>query len=141
MPSIATIALAGSELDRAVVGADASTLEATHLPPLLTTPGEDVTLAYDSYCVGPEISDAEARCDVSGSVFLRPRGGTSFTEAVLERETPGGARLVHRVAPALATSGFEYYAVLRASPRWRNGARGRRCRTASQLPAGESRNR
>ena len=35
---------------------------------------------------GPEISDAEAGCDVSGSVFLRPRGGTSFTEAVLERE-------------------------------------------------------
>ena len=113
--SIATIALAGSELDRAVVDGDPSTLEATHLSPLLTTPGEDVTLAYDSYCVGPEVSnEAEAGCDVSGSVFVRPRGGTSFTEVVLERETPAGGRLVHRVAPALAASGFEYYAVLRA---------------------------
>src|SRR6187455_804863 len=49
-------------------------IDATHLPPLITVPGEQVTLRYDIYCPPPDGAATDA-CDGAGTVYAR--AGTS----------------------------------------------------------------
>jgi hypothetical protein len=91
-------------------------LEATHLPPLLTRPGERVDLRYDAFCVFSE-GAPDTACDAEGAVFVRPGDTGPFHELAL-RESGGAAdaRLGAVVPPAIARAagGFSYYAVLRS---------------------------
>lgn len=95
----------------------APSLEATHLPPLLTMPGESVRLAYEAFCVGVETAGDEV-CDVSGTVFVRSHPEQDFARIRLENmSSVEGRRLVADVPESIAgsASGFEYYAVLEES--------------------------
>jgi hypothetical protein len=103
-------------------------VEATHLPPLLATPGERVELRYDAFCVFSE-SAPDSACDVEGAVFVRPGDAGPFRSLALQED--GGAsegRLGATVPTAIARAagGFSYYAVLRSRT---NGA-------SVTLPAG-----
>jgi hypothetical protein len=114
-----TAALAGAMLaERGADGAGPA-LEAIHLPPLLTTAGEDVQLAYEAFCVGAEAeAAADESCKVEGTVFIRPRGEGPFTPLPLATSAaPEGKRLLTEVPEAVAASsdGFEYYAELTAA--------------------------
>jgi hypothetical protein len=119
---VAAVALASAALaDRIVAGHAEPLLEAAHLPPLLTVPGERVELRYDVFCVlpeaAPEAPDApDAPCDVRGEVFVRA-GDVGAFRGIPLRETDAGsdARFVAVVPGALARApaGFSYYAVLR----------------------------
>jgi hypothetical protein len=86
-------------------------VEATHLPPLLTAAGEAVTLRYDVYCVGSD--DPTAPCIPAGTVWVRAGDSGSFQALPLTAEPGVAGRLSVRVAAALVRSGFSYYAVLR----------------------------
>jgi hypothetical protein len=93
--------------------APGAVLDVTHLPPLLTLPGESMELAYDAHCAAAGVEDPEAACRVEGALFARPAGDGAF------RELPFGAASVTRrqfVAhvPAMLMRGaraVDYYAV------------------------------
>ncbi len=94
-------------------------IEATHLPPLLTLPGEQVKLRYDIYCLGGEDDpEGPSPCDADGTVFMRAGNSGPFREVALsvDAAAPEG-RHVARVPEAIAGSpaGFTYYAVLRSA--------------------------
>jgi len=103
-------------------------IDATHLPPLLTLPGEPVTLRYDVYCAppGPD-PESGAPCDAAGTVFVR-RGNAGQFQPLPLRVDPGAGegRLVTDVPGDVAEAGFSYYAVLQSRT---SGA-------ATMLPAG-----
>ena len=86
-------------------------VEATHLPPLLTLPGEAVTLRYDVYCVAADAPAAS--CDADGVVYARAGDAGPF-EALPLRLDPAAVegRYFVRVPDVLAWSGFSYYALL-----------------------------
>jgi hypothetical protein len=92
-------------------------LEATHVPPLLTAPGERVELRYDAYCATAEEVAPDAPCNAAGSVFVRSGLSGSFSEIALreDRKAPEG-RLWAAVPDSIARSstGFTYYAVVRS---------------------------
>ena len=91
-------------------------LEATHLPPLLTTPGERVTLRYDAFCVLPE-TPLDAPCEVEGTVFVRPGDAGPFHLLQLRDDGTAADGRLAAVVPtgiARAPAGFSYYAVLRS---------------------------
>ena len=88
-------------------------LDATHLPPLLTLPGEQVKLRYDVYCVGAD--DPTAGCDAGGIVYIRPGQSGPYRVVPLQRDQAAATgRLVASVPADIAasSSGFSYYAVL-----------------------------
>jgi len=91
-------------------------LEASHLPPLLTVPGEDLELRFDSTCLAADADESGAGCEVSGTVIAREGSGGEPVELPLE--PAGGGVLTTRVPTSLASAprGFTYYAVLRAEP-------------------------
>jgi len=101
-------------------------VDATHVPPVLTLPGEPVTLRYDVYCPPPAGSTRD-ECDAAGTVYVRPGGESPFRALPLrlDRRAADG-RWAARVPPDVARSDFSYYAVLR------NRAVG----TAVTLPSG-----
>jgi hypothetical protein len=109
----ATVAIASTGEEPA---AARPVFDATHLPPLLTTPGERVDLSYDAHCAtGTE--EGDTACDVRGSVFLRQLGTRTFAERPLEpRSVDGQLQLATTVPASLAAQagGFEYFAVLDA---------------------------
>ena len=96
-------------------------LDATHLPPLLTTPGEDVTLRYDIHCVPAQesLGSGSELCSGRGSVFIRAGDTGPFTELQL-RVDPAAeeGRYAAHVPGEIARSrwGFTYYAMLSAGP-------------------------
>ncbi len=92
-------------------------VEATHLPPLLTTVTDVAALEYDAYCIDPEADETEATCDLTGSVFVRPGASGSFRQLPLVHDGPT-SHLVARVPQAIASSriGFTYYAEIEAEP-------------------------
>ena len=55
----ATFAVAGSAVAQRGADSTGPFVEATHLPPLLTTEGELVDLSYDAYCIDSEVEEAE----------------------------------------------------------------------------------
>ncbi|HEX4745463.1 MAG TPA: hypothetical protein VFU99_01160 [Gaiellaceae bacterium] len=111
---------AGSLAGSAAVQPDlpaTAVLDATHLPPLLTLPGEHPELAYEVHCAAGASTSGEDRCLARGTVFARPVGDDGFTAIPLApRTTNGILQLASAVPDALAShpSGFEYYAVIEA---------------------------
>jgi hypothetical protein len=90
-------------------------LEATHLPPLLTRPGEQVELRYDAYCAEEE--HEERTCNVDGTVFARSGEAGTFDALPLHVDAAvEEGRYVALVPPRIAKSrdGFTYYAVFRS---------------------------
>ncbi len=90
-------------------------IDATHVPALITVPGETVTLRYDVYCPAPEDAATDA-CDGAGTVYVRAGSAGPFRalELQLDRKVDEG-RYAVRLPDALAASpsGFSYFAVLR----------------------------
>lgn len=86
-------------------------VDATHLPPLLTVDGEQVTLSYDAYCIDSEAEAPEDSCDLTGSVLIRPGDTGKFRQLPLLRDGNSG-HLVATVPDAITSSpkGFTYYA-------------------------------
>jgi len=92
-------------------------IEATHLPPLLTAPGDPAELRYDVYCAAPD-GDPEsgAPCDAGGTVYVRPGDSGPFQALPLRLDASASAgRYVAEVPESVyrAPEGFSYYAVLR----------------------------
>jgi hypothetical protein len=88
-------------------------LEAAHVPPILTTRDEPLTLRYALVC--PPRADGQP-CDGSGSVYVRAGQGGLFRRLALSRGDSSGegryfVELPHEIAASPA--GFSYYAVLR----------------------------
>lgn len=111
---VASITLASAAAQQAGTAPQA-VLDATHLPPLLTMPGERVDVAYDVHCAPGSSEDAEAGCDVRGAVFVRAAGSGTFERIALSaRSVEGRRQLVAHVPDSFSVSpgGFEYYAVL-----------------------------
>jgi hypothetical protein len=99
--------------DRAGEATAASSLEATHLPALLTASDERVALYYDVYCGREDAAGLDAPCDAEASVFVRPGDAGTFERLPLrpDARAPEG-RYVAEVPAAIARSraGFSYYA-------------------------------
>lgn len=91
----------------------ASTLDAVHIPPVLTRTGEPVSLRYAIVCAPRD--DGEP-CDGSGSVFVRAGQSGPFRQLALRRgEDSSDGRYFVDLPRGIAASraGFSYYAVLR----------------------------
>ena len=65
-----------------VPGSAAPRLEASHVPPALTLPGEPITLRYAIVCAP---SDDGEPCDGAGSVHVRAGQSGAFQELTLNR--------------------------------------------------------
>jgi hypothetical protein len=103
-------ALPAAQIDSA---GGAPVIDATHLPPALTLPGERVTLRYAIVCT-PR-ADGEP-CEGSGDVFLRSGQSGSYERLTLRRgdDSREGRYFVDLPASISGSSdGFSYYAVLR----------------------------
>lgn len=86
-------------------------VDAAHVPPALTMPGEPVTLRYAIVC--PPRDDGQP-CDGAGMVYLRSGRSGSFQAYPLERgDDSRDGRYYLRVPSGVADDGFSYYAVLR----------------------------
>jgi hypothetical protein len=104
-------------------------IDAAHVPPLLTVPGERIALRYAVVCPGAGSEPFAAACDAGGDVYARAGTSGPFTRLPLRRTADSlDGRYAVDVPPAIAASpdGFSYYAVLR------NDASG----TSMTLPAG-----
>ena len=115
---IVAAALTGAAVAQHVPAPPQAVLEATHLPPLLTLPGEPVRLTYEVHCIPAEVEDPEQACDTSGRVFVRQTGGTAFTAIPLAPSASNGLRQLTAAVPAeiaARAGGFEYYAELRSA--------------------------
>jgi hypothetical protein len=88
-------------------------IEATHVPPVLTMPGEPIRLRFGLVCT-PRADGSS--CDGSGTAYLRAGRAGPFRPYALERgEDSKDGRYYVDVPPpfAGAADGFSYYAVLR----------------------------
>ncbi len=117
--SVVAVVAGAAVAHRAATGALEPQIEATHLPPLLTTPGEQVELRYDIYCLGGE-DDPEGgpACDADGTVFVRAGDSGHFREVPLSVDAAASeGRYVARIPEEIAGSsaGFSYYAVLQSA--------------------------
>ena len=110
-------AVAGAERSGESPGSQHPEIEATHLPPLLTLEGEDVSLSYDAFCVSEETDTGAAGCELEGTAFVRAeRRGPFEAIALTPVASDAGRRLVAHVPAALAGNAgeeLEYYAELR----------------------------
>lgn len=91
--------------------------EVTHLPPLLTLPGDHVRLVYDVHCAPDGAEDPESGCAAGGTVHLRGGAHGTLRALPLDDSTDGGIRQLTATVPeeiAESSEGFEYYAELRA---------------------------
>ena len=117
LAGVAAVLLAGTAIAQRLAPKLAEPLlEATHLPPLLRTPGERVTLRYDAFCVVAE-STPDAPCDVDGTVFVRAGDAGPFHALELRDDGAAAEGRLGAVVPtaiARAPGGFSYYAVLRS---------------------------
>ena len=64
---VASVTLASAAAQRATTGLPA-VFDVTHLPPLLTMPGEPIDLAYDVHCATRDTEAEVGGCDVHGAV-------------------------------------------------------------------------
>jgi hypothetical protein len=111
----ATSLVADSAIATRTAGPANVIVEATHVPPLLTADGEQVTLSYDAYCIDLDAEAADDSCDVTGSVLIRPGATGAFRALPLLRDG-NSSHLVADVPDAIASSshGFTYYAEIDA---------------------------
>src|SRR2546430_3272370 len=101
-------------------------LDAVHVPPLLTRPGEPVTLRYAIVCAP---RDDGQPCEGSGSIYVRAGQTGLFRQLRLKRGAESRQGRYYAELPseiASSRDGFSYYAVLR------DGTGG----VATTLPAG-----
>jgi hypothetical protein len=87
-------------------------LEAAHVPPVLTMPGEPITLRYAIVCAGRD----GGPCDGSGEVHVRAGQSGTFEPLPLHRgEDSSEGRYFAELPRTIASSrdGFSYYALLR----------------------------
>jgi hypothetical protein len=107
------IALTSGSAGNVAVPAPQQFIDAAHVPPALTLPGEPVTLRYAIVCTP---RDDGRPCDGSGDVFIRAGQSGAFRRLALQRgaESADGRYFV-RVPDDVASDrdGFSYYAVLR----------------------------
>jgi hypothetical protein len=104
--TVLTVNVVGASRPDPVIVRGAGFGEILHTPVLLARAGEPVELSYDVVC-GAAKDEPGGHCSPSGSVFVRPAGGSKFSELPLERETAG---LLSAVVPARETGGgFDYY--------------------------------
>ena len=92
-------------------------IAATHLPPLLTVPGEPAELRYDIYC-DDGVGSEDTSCDAGGTVFVRAGSSGVFRALALSPDAAAQeGRYVARVPFDVASSalGYQYYAVIRDS--------------------------
>ena len=123
-----TFVVAGSAIaQRRAESTGGLQLEATHLPPLLTAPGEHVELSTTRTASIRRSRTPRHRAPSKARFFFEPGKG-EFRKLVLEKVGQAGSRLSARVPEAIARSrtGFGYYAVIEAE----SGA------AAMTLPAG-----
>jgi hypothetical protein len=88
-------------------------IDATHVPPVLTLPGEPVRLRYALVCTP---RDDGRPCDGSGAVYLRAGHSGAFRPYPLRRDDDSKEGRYYLDVPAAiseAAEGFSYYAVLR----------------------------
>jgi len=113
----AAVVLAGTAVAHQTEPASGSGhfIEATHVPPLLTTAGETVELRYDAYCTPAQGVSPEARCAANGTVFARAGNSGSFQALPLGDTGKAEGRFAAVVPASIAGSptGFSYYAELR----------------------------
>jgi len=106
---LTSVSAAGS----APVAAGPPLIDATHVPPVLTLPGQPVRLRYALACTP---RDDGLPCDGSGTVYARAGQSGAFRAYTLQRgdESKDG-RYYLDLPPdvAGAADGFSYYAVLR----------------------------
>jgi hypothetical protein len=106
---LTSVSAAGS----APVTAGPPLVDATHVPPVLTLPGQAIRLRYALVCTP---RDDGLPCDGSGTVYARQGQSGAFRAYDLQRgdESKDG-RYYLDVPPSVAGSpdGFSYYAVLR----------------------------
>jgi hypothetical protein len=94
----------------------AAMIDAAHVPPFLTLPGEEVTLRYAIVCPTAGTAPLAEACNASGDVDVRAGSGGPFTRLPLRRtEDSTDGRYAVDVPAWIAASGagFTYYAVLR----------------------------
>ncbi len=93
-------------------------LDATHVPPLLTAPGEPVDLRYDVFCAPGGIERPDERaCDATGTVFVRAGDSGPFQPLPLREDPSANDGRYHALVPdavARSASGFSYYATFRS---------------------------
>ena len=90
-------------------------IDATHVPPSITVPGEPVTLRYDVYCPPPDEAATDA-CDGAGTVYARAGNAGPFRSFPLRIDPRASeGRYTVKLPDEIAASpaGFSYYAVLR----------------------------
>src|SRR5262245_55447827 len=107
------IALTPGSAGNLVAPAAEQFIDAAHLPPALTLPGEPVTLRYAIVCTP---RDDGLPCEGSGDVFVRPGQSGVFRRLALQRGADStDGRYFIRVPADIASDrdGFSYYAVLR----------------------------
>ncbi len=108
-----SISAAGARPAGQSVPPSARLFAGAHLPPLLTRPGEPVTLHYALVCAPREDG---LPCAGAGDVFIRVGQSGGFTRLPLQRgDDSKEGRYFVEVPPAIAGSpaGFSYYATLR----------------------------
>ena len=89
--------------------------EILHTPVLLARAGQPVELSYDVVC-GALKDEPTSHCSPSGSVYVRPTGGSTFSRLSLERDADG---LLSAVVPGTdARAGFDYYVVMNNGRGW-----------------------
>lgn len=110
---VAGIALTAGSAGNLALPPAAERIDAAHVPPLLTLPGEPVTLRYAIVCHPREDG---LPCDGSGVVHVRAGQNGPFRAFALERGSDSaGGRYFVTLPPSIAesTAGFSYYAILR----------------------------
>ena len=107
--TVLTVNVVGASRPAPVAVRTAEFGEILHTPALLARAGKSVELSYDVVC-GALKDEPGSHCSPSGSVFVRPVGGSTFAKLPLEREADG---LLSAVVPAAdADKGFDYYVVM-----------------------------
>ncbi len=107
--TVLTVNVVGASSPAPVAARAAGFGEILHTPVLLSRAGTSVELSYDAVC-GALKDEPGSHCSPSGSVFVRPVGGSTFAKLALEREADG---LLSAVIPAAdAGKGFDYYVVM-----------------------------
>jgi hypothetical protein len=111
---IVAIALLAGGASGGARGDEATFMTAAHVPPLLTLPGERVTLRYAIVCPPPS-GEGSGACDGGGDVYIRSGRTGPFERLSLSRGPDSATgRYILDVPDRIASSpGFSYYAVLR----------------------------
>jgi hypothetical protein len=86
-------------------------IDAAHVPPLLTLPGERIRLRYGIVCAP---RDDGLPCNGSGTVYIRPGRSGEFRPLPLQRGDDSRDGRYYADVPRVGSAeGFAYYAVLR----------------------------